>query len=146
MSNIGPMERGFEGRCLQGTRIAVTGAASGIGRAVAARCAQEGARVALLDLDGGAAEKAAGDVGAELALEVDVTDRSAVGSAIDAVADSFGGLDGVVNNAGIPMVGAAHELAEEDWDRVLAVNLKSIYLVSSAAWPYLRAAGGGAIV
>jgi len=146
MSNITTMasESAATGR-LEGARIAITGAATGIGRAVALRCVQEGARVAILDIDGPAATTAAREVGAELAMALDVTDAAAVRDAIAAVADSLGGLDGVVNNAGIPMVGAVHELAEDDWDRVLAVNLKGIYLVSSAAWPYLRI-GGGSIV
>ena len=146
MSNIVPEAKksATRGR-LAGSRIAVTGAATGIGRAVAQRCVEEGARVAILDIDAPAGTAAARDVGAELALAIDVTDGAAVRSAIAGMVDSLGGLDGVVNNAGIPMVGAAHELAEDDWDRVLAVNLKSIYLVSSAAWPHLRAAGGGSI-
>src|SRR5215469_7539322 len=146
MSNITPDVKApvAAGR-LRGARIAATGAATGIGRAVALRCVQEGAKVAILDIDGPAATLAAQEVGAEVALALDVTDGGAVRDAIAAVADSLGGLDGIVNNAGIPMVGAVHELAEDDWDRVLAVNLKSIYLVSSAAWPHLRAAGGGSI-
>lgn len=58
---------------------------------------------------------------------------------------ALGGLDGVVNNAGIPMVGRVDELAEADWDRVLAVNLKAVYMVSRAAWPHLRGAERGVI-
>jgi NAD(P)-dependent dehydrogenase (short-subunit alcohol dehydrogenase family) len=134
-----------EGR-LPGARVAVTGAGAGIGRAVAQRCTEEGARVAVLDINGPAAERAAREVAAELAIALDVADAESVEAAVAEVARSLGGLDGVVTNAGIPMVGAAHELAEDDWDRVLAVNLKGIYLVSRAAWPHLRAAGGGSIV
>ena len=125
--------------------MVVTGAASGIGRSIAERCVREGARVALLDLDAPAAELARTAIGAELALAADVTDRAAVDAAITRTVDALGGLDAVVNNAGIPMVGRVDELSEADWDRVLAVNLKAAYLVSRAAWPHLRAAGGGAI-
>ena len=60
--------------------------------------------------------------------------------------ERFGGVDVVVNNAGVTIVGAAHELDEDDWDRELAANLKSIYLVSKAVWPHLLARGGGAIL
>jgi NAD(P)-dependent dehydrogenase (short-subunit alcohol dehydrogenase family) len=130
---------------LADARIAVTGAATGIGRAVAERCVAEGGRVAVLDIDHAAARHVAGEIGVELALGVDVADSAAVTAAIAEVAHALGGLDRVVNNAGIPMVGAAHELAEVDWDRVMGVNLKSIYLVSRAAWPHMRDAGGGAI-
>jgi NAD(P)-dependent dehydrogenase (short-subunit alcohol dehydrogenase family) len=134
------------GARLQGARVLVTGAASGIGHKVAERCVQEGAIVAVLDLEPSAAERAGAAVGAELALAADVTDNTAVEAAVARTAGALGGLDGIVNNAGIPMVGRVDELAEADWDRVLAVNLKAVYLVSRAAWPHLRAADGGAIV
>jgi NAD(P)-dependent dehydrogenase (short-subunit alcohol dehydrogenase family) len=101
--------------------------------------------VAVLDIDQAAVRRVADELGVELALGVDVADDAAVTAAITQMAETLGGLDRVVNNAGIPMVGATHELAEADWDRVLAVNLKSVYLVSRAAWPHLRDAGGGAI-
>ncbi|UGS39126.1 SDR family NAD(P)-dependent oxidoreductase [Capillimicrobium parvum] len=123
---------------LSGKRIVVTGAASGIGREVVARCREEGARVAPVDRD-------AGEVEGQGVHVADVTDAAAVQRAIEAAVAEMGGLDVVVNNAGIPMVGAVHELAEDDWDRALAVDLKSVFLVSRAAWPHLRESGGGAI-
>ena len=101
--------------------------------------------MALLDLDGDAAEDVRAEAGGELALAADVTDAGAVTAAVERVCAALGGLDAVVNNAGIPMVGRVDELAEADWDRVLAADLKSVYLVSRAAWPHLVAAGGGAI-
>ena len=70
-----------------------------------------------------------------------MTDGAAVTEAVRAAAEALGGIDVVVNNAGIPMVGAVHELADEDWDRVLDVDLKSVFLVSRAAWPHLEAGG-----
>ena len=61
------------------------------------------------------------------------------------VVDHFGGLDCVINNAGITIVGATHELSEDEWDTELATNLKSVYLVSRAAWPHLIARGGASL-
>jgi NAD(P)-dependent dehydrogenase (short-subunit alcohol dehydrogenase family) len=132
---------------LAGRHAVITGASAGIGTEIARRFAAEGARVALLDVDAAALE----DLGAELGpacagtRAVDVADAAAVGAAVEWAADALGRIDTVVNNAGIPMVGAVHELEEADWDRVLEVDLKSIYLVSRAAWPHLRDAGGGTI-
>jgi NAD(P)-dependent dehydrogenase (short-subunit alcohol dehydrogenase family) len=132
---------------LAGRRALITGAAVGIGREIGRRFVQEGASVALLDLD----DKAVRQLGSELGpscvatLGADVTDAGAVEAAVASASDALGGLDTVVNNAGIPMVGAVHELDEADWDRVLAVDLKSVYLVGRAAWPRLERAGGGTI-
>ena len=72
--------------------------------------------------------------------------REASAARLDAVVQRFGGIDVVVNNAGVTIVGAAHELDEADWDKELAANLKGIYLVSKAAWPHLVERGGGAIL
>jgi NAD(P)-dependent dehydrogenase (short-subunit alcohol dehydrogenase family) len=137
---------GQQGR-LAGKRAVVTGAASGIGRAIAARFAQEGARAVVLDVDGPAlADLEAGLDGVEGHATVDVTDGAAVTEAVRAAADVLGGIDVVVNNAGIPMVGTVRDLTDDAWDRALDVDLKSVFLVSRAAWPHLEAAGGGVIV
>lgn len=132
---------------LAGKVALVTGAGSGIGRETAIRFAQEGASVVAADLRletaMATAEEIAGDA---LGVEVDVTSAAGVAAAVDAVVARHGGIDVVVNNAGVTIVGAAHEMAEEDWDRELATNLKSIYLVSKAAWPHLVARGRGSIV
>ena len=132
---------------LEGRRALITGAGAGIGSEIARRFAAEGARVVLLDLDAAALDALGGELGEACAdvATADVTDARAVEAAVAQAEQALGGLDAVVNNAGIPMVGAAHELAEDDWDRVLDVDLKSIYLVSRAAWPRLLAAGGGSI-
>lgn len=133
---------------LEGRVALITGAAVGIGRETAERFAAEGARVFLADRDGAAVAAVAEQLGAERAAHaaVDVTDAPAVERVVQAARSHFGDLDTVVNNAGIPMVGAVHELDESDWDRVLDVDLKSVYLVSRAAWPGLVARGGGTIL
>ena len=123
---------------LAGKTCLVTGAGSGIGRATARRFADEGAKVAAADLRGEAAVETAVAIGGDaIGIQVDVTSADSVAACIDHVADAFGSLDVVVNNAGVTIVGAAHELDEADWDRELATNLKSVYLVSKAAWPRL---------
>jgi NAD(P)-dependent dehydrogenase (short-subunit alcohol dehydrogenase family) len=103
--------------------------------------------VAAADLRGDTAHATAREIGAgALGLELDVTDASSIDAGLAAALERFGCLDAVVNNAGVTIVGAAHELEEDDWDRELATNLKSIYLVSKAAWPHLSERGGGVIL
>jgi NAD(P)-dependent dehydrogenase (short-subunit alcohol dehydrogenase family) len=130
---------------LEGRRALITGAVSGIGRAVAERFVEEGARVALVDVDGDGATTAARDLGPQVAgtIAADVSDAAAVDRLMRAAVEQLGGLDALINNAGIPMVGAVHELSESDWDRALAVDLRSVYLMSRAAWSHLRAAAAG---
>ncbi len=139
------MMRAMAGRLADKVAL-VTGAGSGIGRETALRFAAEGARVVAADLRGDAARESAKLIGDALGLELDVTSAASVGAGVDAVIERHGGLDIVVNNAGVTIVGAVHELSEEDWQQELATNLKSIYLVSKAAWPHLVARGGGSIV
>lgn len=127
----------------------VTGAGSGIGRETARRFAAEGASVMAADLvvEGAVdtAQLIESEGGRAVGCRIDVTDAEEIDAALERVEDEFGTLDVVVNNAGVTIVGAAHDIAEDDWDRELAVNLKSVYLVSRAAWPYLKRAGGGSI-
>jgi NAD(P)-dependent dehydrogenase (short-subunit alcohol dehydrogenase family) len=132
---------------LSGKTALVTGAGSGIGRETALRFAQEGALVAAADLRGDAAAETAREAGGEaIGLEVDVTSAPQVDDVVAEVVERLGRLDIVVNNAGVTIVGAVHELDEDEWDRELAANLKSIYLVSRAAWPHLVSSGGGCIL
>jgi len=133
---------------LVGRHALIAGAGGGIGTEIARRFAAEGSRVALVDLDAGALEVLATELGETCAgtRGADVADGEAVEAAVAWAAGALGRIDTVIINAGIPMVGAVHELDEADWDRVLDVDLKSVYLVSRAAWPHLRAAGGGTIV
>jgi NAD(P)-dependent dehydrogenase (short-subunit alcohol dehydrogenase family) len=124
-----------EGRRLAGKLALVTGAGSGIGRATAHRFAEEGARVAVADWRWDAARETAGGLDGAIAVEVDVTSAAGVEAALKEVVEAFGGVDVVVNNAGVTIVGATHYISESDWDTELDTNLKSIYLVSKAAWP-----------
>jgi len=125
---------------LEGLRIAVTGAASGIGAAVVERTAREGARVAALDLQ---------RVGppAEVSVDCDVADATGVDAAFAEVAAVLGGLDGLVAAAGIgDESGDVAATSLESWRRTLAVNLDGVFHASRAAVPLLREAGGGSIV
>ena len=132
---------------LEGKVALVTGGGSGIGRETALRFANEGAAVVAADVRGGSARDTAATIGGEAAgIELDVTSPTSVEQGMRAVVDRFGGLDVVVNNAGVTIVGAAHELTDEQWDRELDTNLKSVYLVSKAAWPHLIERGGGVIL
>lgn len=133
---------------LKGKSAVVTGAASGFGRGIAERFAAEGARVAVVDIDGKGAERAAGEIGnGAIAVTCDLTSSADVGAAIEGVAGAFGGIDIMVNNAGWshrnrPLL----EVDEAEFDKVYAVNVKSIYLTTLAVVPVMRAAGRGAIV
>ena len=127
----------------------VTGAARGIGLAVAKRFLADGWRVALLDIEGEqlsnsvAALDAAGDT---LALHCDVSDASAVANAVTELERRFGRLDALVNNAGVAVFAPLLETSDEDWNRVLAVNLTGPFICTKAAAPLMRDHGGGAIV
>jgi NAD(P)-dependent dehydrogenase (short-subunit alcohol dehydrogenase family) len=130
----------LEGRC-----ALVTGGASGIGLASARRMAEEGARVALVDIDGAAVEAAGRALGAP-AFAADVRDAAALEAAFRAAADRMGGLSLVFNNAGAGQLAPLHRYPPEDVARLLEVNLVGVYNGLRAAVPLLRAAGGGAIV
>jgi NAD(P)-dependent dehydrogenase (short-subunit alcohol dehydrogenase family) len=129
-------------------RILVTGAAKGIGLATVRRFVDEGANIVALDRDE-AALKVLAQSPADRPVHVvtaDVTDSASVVTAIATAADMLGGLDGVVNAAGIDLVADLEAMTLADWSRVLAVNLTGPVIVMQAAFPYLRAAGGGTIV
>ncbi|MBN3931383.1 bifunctional aldolase/short-chain dehydrogenase [Streptomyces verrucosisporus] len=133
------------------TRIAlVTGAGSGIGRAIARRLAAEGACVAVADVDERAAEAVAKELGGPdraVAVTVDVTDEAGVGAALAETALAFGGVDLVVNNAGISVSRPLLETTAEDWDRQHAIMARGSFLVSREAARVMTAQGlGGDIV
>lgn len=128
----------------------VTGGASGIGLATASRLASEGAALALVDRDGGAVRRAAQDLQRSgsrvLALEADVSNARALAAVFGDAAGELGRLDVVINSAGIIARGNLSETSEDEWRRVLEVDLHSMFYSARAAVPLLRAAGGGAIV
>lgn len=136
---------------LAGKSALITGAASGIGRATAELFAAEGARVAITDIDEARLTETAARIsaagGTVLAQPADISRGAACRAFVEAAAAWAGSLHLVANVAGIGQFDSTVEtLEEEEWDRVLAVNLKSVYLVSKYAVPHLRAAGGGAIL
>jgi NAD(P)-dependent dehydrogenase (short-subunit alcohol dehydrogenase family) len=134
----------------QAPRVAlVTGAARGIGLATAKRFLADGYRVALLDIDGDNLKKTMAAIGrpdTTLALTCDVADAAGVARAVDTIAQKFGRLDALVNNAGIAIFKPILDVTYEDWQRVLAVNLTGPFLVTQAAVPLMRDTGGGAVV
>jgi len=130
---------------LLGRRAVVTGAGAGIGRAIAEYFAAEGARVAVLDIDPASASEVAQGIGG-VAIVADVADPAALDVAFAEAAGELGGLDTVCNNAGIGAVTALHRVTDDDWARLIAVNLTGVFNGIRAAVPLLREAGGGAIV
>ncbi|TDB81899.1 SDR family NAD(P)-dependent oxidoreductase [Micromonospora sp. KC721] len=128
-------------RC-DGLVAVVTGGGSGIGRACTEALLAAGARVGVLDLDPSAAPR---DPGVH-PVRADVADRAAVTAAVDAVAEAFGGLDIVINNAGISAVGTIEENDDEQWARVLDVNVTGVARTTTAALRYLRRSSHPAIV
>jgi NAD(P)-dependent dehydrogenase (short-subunit alcohol dehydrogenase family) len=136
---------------LKGKSAFVTGGGSGIGRATSVRLARDGANVAVVDIREAAAKETVAEIdaigGSALAIACDVTRSDEIATALTAAVQHFGGIDVVCNCAGIFVAeGGVVDCSEEDWDRVLAVNLKSIFLVGKHAVPHLRNAGGGSIV
>lgn len=129
-----------------GRRALITGGASGFGFGVAERLLATGASVAIADVDGAAVERAATKLPGALPVVTDVTDRASVLAAVNTVIDAFGGLDTLVNSAGVFEFAPFEEIAEQEWDWILGVNLKGVYLCCQAAMPLLRASGRGRIV
>jgi NAD(P)-dependent dehydrogenase (short-subunit alcohol dehydrogenase family) len=128
----------------------VTGGGHGIGRSLALALAEAGAAVAVADIDLASAEAVAAEIetlgGVGLGLPVDVTRKPSVLDMIQVVEERLGGLDILVNNAGVFPIAALPNLAEEDWERVMAVNLKGVFLCSQAALAPMRLRGGGRII
>ncbi len=132
---------------LAGKSAFVTGAASGLGRAIARRFAEEGARVAIADRDEPGGRQVAGEIGsAALFLAHDVTSEEDWIANLGRAAAAFGRLDIIVNNAGIGPVGTIEKTSLEEWRRVHAVNLDGVFLGCKHGIAQLRAAGGGAII
>jgi NAD(P)-dependent dehydrogenase (short-subunit alcohol dehydrogenase family) len=135
---------------LEGKVALITGGGSGIGRATALLFAREGAAVAVVDLDECSAQAVAREIEDEgkraIAVRCDVSRAADCQRAVQETVAAFGRLDILFNNAGIIRRASVLEISEEDWDRAMAVNVKSIYLMSRRAIPIMAQAGGGAIV
>jgi NAD(P)-dependent dehydrogenase (short-subunit alcohol dehydrogenase family) len=129
----------------QGRRIYLTGAASGIGLATARLLAQGGAGLALADIDAEGLERSAAATGGR-ALVVDLRDGAAIDASVAEAAAALGGLDGVINCAGVAHGAPLEALETADWDDVMAVNLTAPYRVCRAALPWLRGQASAAIV
>jgi len=136
---------------LQGKVVIVTGAARGIGAAIAEACAREGARVAALDLDAGGADAVAATLsgrGADaLSLSCDVTRAAEIAAALEAVLARWGRVDALVNNAGgFAVIRDTEDIAEAEWDAIMASNLTSVFLFSKAVLPIMKRQRYGRIV
>jgi NAD(P)-dependent dehydrogenase (short-subunit alcohol dehydrogenase family) len=132
---------------LDGKSAIVTGGASGIGFACAQAFAREGARVAIIDLESAEPDKAASTLaGGAAGFIASVTDEAAVKRAVAGVEREFGGVDVLMNNAGIALIGRIDQTEPADWDRVFAVNVGGTYLTSRAVLPGMLERGRGAIV
>lgn len=140
---------------LSGSSIVVTGGGHGIGRAYARRCAEEGASIVVADVDGPAAGAVAASIaeegGSAIGLEADVRSLASMEHVVAMAEQAFGGVDGLVNNAGmltmIPISRVGFESIDEaEWDAVLETNLKGTWLACRAVAPAMRRRGGGSIV
>lgn len=137
---------------IEGKRAIITGAGSGMGRAAARRFHAEGASVALVDVDAGALDAVASELGggdSVLALPADVRDEAAIEGAVASAVGAWGGLDIVVGNAGVQLAGQddrADRLSLEVWRRTIDINLTGMFLICKHGIRALLAGGGGAVV
>ena len=132
---------------LSGKRVAVTAGASGIGLSIARLLREQGAQIAVCDVDPQALSAAREELGDVLATRADVSDETSVDGFFDAIQAELGGLDALVNNAGVAgPTGKIEEIAPSDWRRCVEVCLTGQYLCARRAVPMIKAAGGGALV
>src|SRR5467141_735570 len=129
----------------------ITGAASGIGRDIALLFAREGARVAVADLDGNAAQATAAQIraggGQAIGIAMDVTDEAAVSKGVAGVIDAFSGVDILISNAGIQIIHPLEEFSYAEWKKMLAIHLDGAFLTTRACLPHMYGSGrGGSII
>ena len=128
----------------------VTGAASGIGRAIAHRFAKAGARVVIADLDRGAAAATAREIdpdpGKAIGIAMDVTDEQAVNAGVAEAVSRFGGVDILVSNAGIQIVHPLEEFSYAEWKKLLAIHLDGAFLTTRACLPHMYKSGRGSLI
>lgn len=130
---------------LQDKRVFVTGSAAGIGRAIAAMAIERGAKVIVSDIDEEAAAKTAAELGAAGVANCDVTDEASVVAAVNQTVELLGGLDVLVNNAGIEISVPLVEQSTESFDKIFAVNVRGPFVALKAATPHLIASGGNVV-
>lgn len=134
---------------LQGKRALVTGAAQGIGKSIAATLAANGARVAYADINGPLAAESAAEVEGAVATTMDITDPESVAAGVQQVVDELGGVDILINNAGVNTADHRVNIDEfplAEWNRLVQVDLTGTYLVTQAAARFMIRQGGGRIV
>lgn len=130
---------------LDGRKALITGGGSGIGAAACRRFVAEGATVVVLDRDEDTARAVADEIGAH-AIPCDVADREALSNAVEEAVDVMDGLTTLFNNAGFGMLKTLHEYSDDEWDRLLSVNLTATFVAIRAAVPHLRGAAGASII
>jgi len=138
---------------LRGRVVIVTGGATGIGRVYSERLAEAGARVVVADLNGADAEQAAREIaaggGAAIAVAADISSETATRRMAQAAVERWGAIDGLVNNAGLMSTLERrpwHQIPVAEWDRVMEVNLRGLFLSCLACYPQMKKQGRGAIV
>ncbi|MEV4319472.1 SDR family oxidoreductase [Actinocrispum sp. NPDC049592] len=132
---------------VENTSVVVTGAGSGIGRATALRFASQGANVVVADVNAETAKAVADEIGNAVPVVGDLSDPAVVDQVVTTAVETFGGIDVLVNNAGImDRMSAAADVTDTEWERVLRVNLTAPFLLTRAVLPHMLAKGKGAIV
>ncbi len=132
---------------LEGQRTIVTGAGSGIGKAISLRLASEGAKIALADLDETAAEAVANEITTDTIVhKTDVTNATDLETLVQRVVDEWGGLDVMVNNAGVGIASTVVDATEDDYDKMMNVCVRGTFLGMKYAIPAIRESGGGSVV
>ncbi|QFT45709.1 4-formylbenzenesulfonate dehydrogenase TsaC1/TsaC2 [Roseivivax sp. THAF40] len=129
-----------------GKTIIITGAGSGIGAAAARRFGQEGARVVLVGRTREKLDKVADDIPGAQVIAADVGTEDGVRAIVDGTIEAFGGIDVLVNNAGVAEPARMEDTERDAWDKTLRINLTGVYLMTQAAWPHLKKSGGNVVM
>jgi len=140
---------GIYNRCMRlaGKAAIITGGGSGIGKAIAAAFAREGARVVICGRDASKLDRAASEIGPScLAVTADVSEHGTPDKLASEALERFGRIDTLVNNAGVLLPGTAESLTETQWDQTYNINVRAVWHLSRAVLPHMRSVGGGSII